>query len=183
MPTRTPTFVSLRLFILTGLLMALLVACGEEKEAKKMVLYKGPLSEVNNLDMLFSDSAKVRIHLKAPLQLELENGDRTFPKGVFIEFYDEKGVKTSTLKANKGIRYANNIYYVQGNVIVHNLEKNETLNTEELNWKPDTKKIYTDKFVTIKTPESVLKGTGLDAEQDFSRYHIRQPTGILPLEQ
>ncbi len=170
-----------RLFLPAVLLTGLLWGCGEEKEEKKIAVYKGPTSEVKNLDMLFSDSAQVRIHLTAPLQLELENGDRTFPKGVFMVFFDEKGVKTSTLKANKGVRYANNLYNVRGNVIVNNLEKNETLNTEELNWKPETKKIYTEKFVTIKTPESVLQGTGLDAEQDFSRYRIRQPTGVLPL--
>jgi hypothetical protein len=37
-----------------------------------------------------------------------------------------------------------------GKVEVINTAKQEQLNTEELFWKPDTKKIFTDKFVTIK---------------------------------
>ncbi len=162
---------------------AFLGGCGKETELKQPVIYKGALTEVHNIEMLFSDSARLKVHLKAPLQLEKSNGDRHFPKGVYIEFYDEKGVKSTTLKANRGIRYANNLYNVRGNVIVNNLEKGETLNNEELNWKPETKTIYTEKFVTITTAEEILKGEGLDAAQDLSRYSIRRPTGIFPLKQ
>jgi len=165
--------------------LALLAGCGgTEKEIKQPVTYKGPLREVRNLEMLFSDSARLKIHLKAPLQLEQTNGDQHFPKGVYIEFYDEKGVKSTTLKANKGIRYATtNLYNVQGNVIVRNLQKGETLNTEELTWKPETKKIFTEKFVTITTAEEVLTGIGLDAMQDMTHYRIRDPKGAFPLKQ
>ncbi len=165
--------------------MVLLASCdGNDKELKQPVTYKGPLREVHNLEMLFSDSARLKIHMKAPLQLEQTNGDQHFPKGVYIEFYDEKGVKSTTLKANKGIRYAKTtLYNVRGNVIVRNLQKGETLNTEELSWKPETKKIFTEKFVTITTAEEVLTGMGLDAMQDMTHYRIRNPKGIFPLKQ
>jgi LPS export ABC transporter protein LptC len=169
------------ILILAGLI--LLSGCGDEKDIKQIPEYKGPVSEVQDLEMIFSDSARLKIHLKAPLQTEKANGDRYFPKGVYVEFFDDKGAKTSTLKANKGIRYANNVYNVTGNVVVNNLEKGETLNTEELNWKPDTKVIYTEKFVTITTDDEILKGEGLDAAQDFTRYSIRKPTGVFPLKQ
>ena len=176
-------FRALLLPLLAGLV--LLAGCdGNDKELKQPVTYKGPLREVHNLEMLFSDSARLKIHMKAPLQLEQTNGDQHFPKGVYIEFYDEKGVKSTTLKANKGIRYAKtNLYNVRGNVIVRNLQKGETLNTEELSWKPETKKIFTEKFVTITTAEEILKGEGLDAMQDMTRYRIRKPTGVFPLKQ
>jgi LPS export ABC transporter protein LptC len=72
---------------------------------------------------------------------------------------------------------------VRGNVIVKSLDKGQTLNTEELNWKPETKTVYTEKFVTITTAEEILKGEGLDAAQDLSRYKIRKPTGVFPLKQ
>jgi hypothetical protein len=86
--------------LLAGL--ALLAGCGgKEKEIKQPVTYKGPLREVHNLEMLFSDSARLKIHLKAPLQLEQTSGDQHFPKGVYIEFYDEKGVKSTTLRPTR----------------------------------------------------------------------------------
>jgi len=173
-----------RTFLLPFLAGALLlVGCSEEKEIKQPASYKGPLREVRNTEMLFSDSARLKVFMKAPLQFDHANGDSHFPKGVYIEFYDEKGIKSSTLKADRGVRYANDVYNVRGNVVVNNIEKGETLHTEELNWKRETKSIYTDKFVTITTAEEVLKGEGLDALQDFSRYSIRKPTGVFPLKQ
>jgi len=62
-------------------------------------------------------------------------------------------------------------------VEVINLEKHQQLNTEELFWKPDTKKIFTDKFVTITDHEDVLYGTGLPANQDLSDYHLKNTSG------
>jgi hypothetical protein len=72
---------------------------------------------------------------------------------------------------------------VRGNVIVRNLQKGETLNTEELSWKPETKKIFTEKFVTITTADEILKGEGLDAMQDMTHYRIRKPLGVFSLKQ
>ena len=61
--------------------------------------------------------------------------------------------------------------------VVVNLEKKQQLHTEELFWKPDTKKIFTEKFVTIKLENEILYGTGLDAAQDLSYYTIANPKG------
>jgi hypothetical protein len=62
-------------------------------------------------------------------------------------------------------------------VEVKNLEKQQQLNSEELFWNPETKKIFTEKFVTIKLENEVLYGTGLDALQDLSYYTIKKPEG------
>jgi LPS export ABC transporter protein LptC len=167
-----------------ALLLGLCRLWRHEKRIKQPVTYKGPLREVRTPEMLFSDSARLKMHLKAPLQLEQTNGDQHFPKGVYIEFYNEAGVKSTTLKANKGIRYAStNLYNVRGNVIVRNLEKGRNAQHGGLTWKPETKRIFTEKFVTITTAEEILKGEGLDAMQDMTRYRIRKPTGVFPLKQ
>jgi hypothetical protein len=39
------------------------------------------------------------------------------------------------------------------------------------------KKIFTEKFVTIKLESEVIYGTGLDALQDLSSYTIKKPEG------
>ena len=61
---------------------------------------------------------------------------------------------------------------------VKNIEKKQQLNTEELFWTPNTKKIFTEKFVTIRLEnDEILYGTGLDAAQDLSTYTITKPEG------
>ena len=85
---------------------------------------------------------------------------------------------TSTLKANQAYFFKEeNKWRGRGNVEVKNIEKQQQLNTEELFWKPDTKKIFTDKFVTIKLESEVIYGIGLDAAQDLSYYTIKDPKG------
>lgn len=140
--------------------------------------YTGPTIENHDVTTLYSDSAKLLIKLQAPVQQEFEEGDGVFPKGFYVEFYDEQGNLESTLRGNYGKQDPRkNLYYARGNVVVNNLKKKEKLETEELYWDRKKAKIYTEKFVKITTPEEILTGKGLTANQDLSRYSIKKVTG------
>jgi len=161
------------------ILPAILFGCAKEQKVEQFVSYNGPFVEADNIRTVYSDSTVTRIILRAQKQLELQNGDRVFPKGIWVEFFDEQGKKTATMSANEAIYHKDrNFYNAKGKVVVKNLEEGKQLKTEELNWDPDTKKVYTDKFVTIETGEDmILTGEGLEANQDFSRYKIKKPHG------
>ncbi|ARS37087.1 LPS export ABC transporter periplasmic protein LptC [Pontibacter actiniarum] len=140
--------------------------------------YTGPTIENHDVTTLYSDSARLMIKLQAPVQQEFEGGEGVFPKGFYVEFYDDNGKLESTLRGNYGKQEPNkNMYTARGNVVVNNLKKQEKLETEELFWDRSKAKIFTDKFVRITTPEEVLTGTGLTANQDMSRYSIKKVTG------
>lgn len=164
-------------------LVLVLSACTTQ-EATKPVLYEGPLSEAEDVEMFYSEKDLVKVKLKAKKIFEFQNGDREFPEGIYLEFFDEFGTKTSTLQANSAYYFKEeNKWRGRGKVEVINTAKQEQLNTEELFWKPDTKKIFTDKFVTIKLQNEVIYGTGLDAAQDLSTYQIKNPEGEFTVEE
>ena len=73
---------------------------------------------------------------------------------------------------------------MMGHVVVINKQKQEKLQTNLLYWNPNTKKVYTDNRVIVSSQLTGerLYGLGLDANQDFSRYAIRRPTGVFNLE-
>jgi LPS export ABC transporter protein LptC len=105
---------------------------------------------------------------------EFKNGDREFPKGIYLEFYNAFGKLESTLRANHAYFFKNeNQWRGRGKVEVKNIEKNEQLTTEEFFWKPAEERIFTDKFVTIKQQDDVVYGTGLEAKQDMSDYTLK----------
>lgn len=168
-----------------GILSLLPVSCSDNQaNVNDMKPYTGPLVEVNDMKTFYSDSAIVRVMVEAKKQLEYENGNSEFPEGIYIEFYKVDGRISSTLKANKG--YYNkekNLYTARENVVVNSFEKNQKLNTEELHWKPDEDKIFTDKFVRIETEDEILMGEGLTSNQDFTDYHILNPTGELEIKE
>jgi LPS export ABC transporter protein LptC len=152
------------------------------KENKKPVLYNGPVQEGKDIEMHYVEKQVVKMKMVAKKILEMQNGDRDFPEGIYLEFYDEFGKLTSTLRADKAFYFKeDDKWRGRGKVEVKNMEKNQQLNTEELFWKPLTKKIFTDKFVTIKTEDEIIYGTGLDAFQDLSNYKITHPEGLFSM--
>lgn len=173
-------------YLLVPALLAsvLLLASCDSTENKEILIYDGPQSEAENVELYYSEDNRVTVMMTAPLAYEFQNGDREFPKGVYLEFYNEFGRISSTLKANYAFFYKEeNKWKGQGNVEVKNIEKNEQLNTEELFWMPAEEKIFTEKFVTIRQQSDVIYGEGLDAKQDLSSYRIIKPTGTLEIEE
>ena len=150
---------------------------------KKFEEYTGPAIEAENITTLFTDSAQLKVKLQAPVQWELQNKDREFPKGMEVDFYENDSTHTSKLTANYGYYYdVEKLYKATGNVIINNKEKGEKMTTEELFWEPENEKIYTTKFVRIQTEDEILEGYGLEAKEDFSSYKIKNPTGIFSME-
>lgn len=162
-----------------------LSACEEKKQIRKVNPYSGPIEEINDVKLLYSEAAKLKVKLTTAKQFRYTNENRRYPKPVNIVFYSPTGEEITTIRSDSG-RYdkAKDVYVVMGNVVVVNKQKQEKLLTPELNWKPQTKKVFTDKRVTILSQQTgeKLYGIGLDANQDFSQYSIRKPTGIFNME-
>ena len=171
---------------LLGTLGWLLAGCTEDKPPLQSAPYKGPVEEINNVKLRYSEAAQMRVMLTTPLQYRYLNDDRKYPKQVLIDFYDPTGAQVvTTLRSDSG-RYskAKDLYTVMGHVVVVNKAKQEKLRTNLLNWNPNTKKVYTDQrvIVTSELTGERLYGIGLDANQDFSRYSIRKVTGVFNME-
>lgn len=162
-----------------------LTACEESKQAKKVQPYSGPIEEINDVKLLYSEAAVLRVRLTTAKQFRYENDNRRYPKPVNIVFYGETGQEETTLRSDSG-RYdkGKDLYTVMGHVVVIKKQDNQKMLTALLNWSPVSKKIYTDKAVTILSPATGerLQGIGMDAPQDFSRYSIRKTTGIFNIE-
>lgn len=134
-----------------------------------------------NIYTNYTDSGKVKMRMWAPEQHEKESGNREFPKGIKIDFY-EKG-KISSVLTSKYATFdkVTGIYTVRNNVEIKSTDKKKKLNTEELKWFPKEHKvrIEKDKQVRIETPTETLWGNGLDAKDDFSNYKITKIHGVI----
>lgn len=156
----------------------------KETELKEPVEYTGPLRKIQNVETFYTEKNTVKVKMVAGEVWEFENGDREFPKGLYIEFFNEFGKLESTLRANHAYFFKKeNQWRGRGKVEVKNIEKNEQLNTEELFWKPADEKIFTEKFVTIRQQGDVIYGLGLEAKQDMSDYQIKKVTGEFEVEE
>ena len=167
----------------SGFIVLFLLSACSSKQNSEPLEYRGPLREAVDVDMLYAEKDKIKVKMKAKRILEFKNGDREFPEGVYLEFYDVTGKLTSTLKANQAYYFKKEDQWRgRGNVEVKNMEKHQQLYTEELFWTPLKRKIFTEKFVTIKLESEILYGTGLDADQDLTSYTIKKPEGDFEIE-
>lgn len=140
--------------------------------------------EADTVQIIYSDSAVVRVIVKASKQYEYENGDREFPNDIFIEFYETDGTMSSTLEANSAYyTKEKDVYKAEGDVEVIGYIDPRKMNSEELFWEPQKEEIYTDKFVRIQSEDQISTGTGLVAKQDFSSYRILNPSGTIYLDE
>ena len=152
----------------------------EEKKNKVGKAYTGPTTTVDGVEVKYSEQGKMKVFLMTPKQLTYQNEDKVFPDTVNINFYDPTGSTVITrLRADSGrFDQKSSVYIVKGNVRVVKSQTQEILTTTELNWSPQTKKVFTDKFVSVKNivTKDVINGNGMDAEQDFSHIKFRKGT-------
>lgn len=163
------------------LLILVSLSCKETKKGD-YELYEGPDVILHDIDMLVSDSTIIKLRLRAKTQLELSNGDREFPDGIDLQFYNDFGLPSSTLVAKAGYYFSKEDYYkAEGDVVMHSVFTGDELSTELLFWTPSEEKIHTDNFVTIKSEDEILTGEGLEASQNFEEYTILNPSGTMAI--
>ena len=143
------------------------------------------VERAQNVEVLYSDSGFVKMKLTGPVLERYANAKDPyllFPRGMKTLFYDRVLTVTSRLSAEYGIRYENSQRMeARKNVEVINA-KGDKLNTEHLTYDQADGKLRSDAFVKITTADEIIFGTGLEANEDFSRYRIFNITGTINLK-
>ncbi|MEI6851647.1 MAG: hypothetical protein WCL06_02350, partial [Bacteroidota bacterium] len=95
-----------------------------------------PVSTTENVEIIYSDSAKIQTVIKAPI-LKTYGGKNPYtemPKGINAIFYDSVMHVKTHLTSKYAIKYdKKNVMEAKNDVVVIN-EKGERLNTEHLIW-------------------------------------------------
>ena len=166
--------------------------CGDKKKPDNVpvVVRKKQLPEEGwQIVSLMSEAGKIKGRLTAPYMLRYQLTDSPyteFPRTLHVDFYKDSVKENETpqieskLDALYGKYFQNqNKVFLRDTVIVKNVLKGDTLHCQELWWDQKTGKFYTDKPVRIYTPDKILFGTGMEADQNFRWYVIKKLTGSL----
>ena len=165
---------------------AFLVSCSNDESKIKPFADKNELTKerAEKGEIVYTDSARITAKVNAPEVVRSTSGEiyTEMPKGLQSVFYDRNQLPNAFLKANYGIRKPmQQSMEVRGNVVVVN-RKGDTLTTDKLTWYETQDRLYTDKFVKIKTATELIFGEGFESNQDFSKYKIIKPTGFVSLK-
>ena len=141
---------------------------------------------ITNGELYYSELGRTKVRVKSPVINNYETTDNytEMPDGFHAEFLDENMEVESTITAEYGIVLKkDNIMRARRNVVVLSLKDNEQLNTEELIWDMNTKKIYTDEFVKMTSADKILFGDGFEADENFENRSIKKLRGEILVKQ
>ena len=157
-----------------------------------------PVLDAQQVTTLISDSGVTRFRITAPEWQVYDKATPSyweFPRGIYLEQFDRNLHTAATLRAD----YAYydepaEIWHLTGNVFATNVN-GEQFETPELFWSQKDERIYSDSAISITRPPvaatnnsdnkpkaTVIKGVGFESNQEMTKYTIRRPTGIFPIE-
>lgn len=142
-----------------------------------------PTQESWNSSVVFSDSGRVRARLNAThIAMYEERRETLLDSNIQIDFYNVDGAHSSMLTARRGrVDDATQNMEAFENVVVVS-DSGTVVNTEYLFWDNKTKKIRSDKFVTVKSTKETLQGYGFEADQGIKNYTIYRVSGSAVVE-
>jgi LPS export ABC transporter protein LptC len=172
----------MKLFLFISLLF--FASCSDEKVKPSvnpsLNVEELPAQESWKATVYFSDSGKTTAILEAGhLRVFNESRETLLDDGVKVDFYNEEGIKTSTLTSKKARvdDETKNLFAIDS-VIVVNDSSGTTITTDELMWRNSDKKIISDKFVTIISPKEKIQGYGFESDQHLQNYVIYNITYV-----
>ena len=146
---------------------------------------ENPVGIAYDIRMTYTDSAKVKAILTAPINLDythLSFKYSEFPEGLKIVFYNDNN-EENTVVADYGILYnQTRIVDLQGNVVL--LSNNGSrLETSQMYWDSEKEWLFTEQPFTFKSENEDMAATRLDTNKEFSKFQTGKLTGTMLVEE
>jgi LPS export ABC transporter protein LptC len=158
----------------------LFAACENSKEELQALSGKRiAVEQAKFIESYLSQGGKMRARLTAPVmnRYQTDSPYIEFPNTLHVDFFNDSLKVESQLNAKYGrYRETEQKVFLRDSVTVFNIKK-DTLRSEELWWDQNSQKFYTDKPVQIHQPDKVIFGKGLEADQAFNWWVIKEVTG------
>lgn len=174
--------------IVVLLLASVLFSCENDMSAVIKLSTKDSIPDIaiTNVNVKQTELGKLTLELIAPKMISYQKLEAytEFPNGLKIVFYDSLMQPKSELTANYGISYdGKRTMEARGNVIVKNFQKQEQLNTESLIYDQNAKKVSTNEFVKITTPDRLILGKGMESDELFDNWVIRDVSSTIYVQE
>ncbi len=167
--------------------MALFISCEDSTSTLKQInrFNENPVGIAYDIKMTYTDSAKVKAILTAPVNLDythLSFKYSEFPKGLKIIFYDDKN-QENTVVADYGILYnQTKIVDFKGNVVLLSHDGSR-LETDQMYWDAEKEWLFTERPFDFENEDYDLAATRLDTNKEFSKFQTGKLTGIIAVEE
>jgi LPS export ABC transporter protein LptC len=167
--------------------MCFFVSCTEKKEFVE-VSDRASMAKLSATDVitLVSDSGITRYRVNAKVWNVYDKAEEPywdFPEGIHFDRFDPDMKVDAEIESKKAIYYTNRKFWdLKDSVHAMNLE-GEHFECDQLFWDEKAEKVYTNGKVKITQKDRIIYGKGFESNQTFTKYVIKNPEGIFPIEE
>lgn len=145
-----------------------------------------PSMVTENAVTFISDSGTTRYKLEAKVWQVFDKAFEPFwlfPQGIYLERFNPDFSIEAIVEADTAWNYTSlKLWKLKGNVFVRNMQ-GDKFKSDELYWDQIKRKVYSEKYIEIKSGLTELKGYGFESNQEMTDYKIFQPhDGKIPFE-
>ena len=155
---------------------------GKLGEAAALDLSETPVQTVADMFIVQTENSGLQMRAEAPLMEKYERDTLSyelFPKGFFVYGYTDEGLLETRITSDNArhLKYKDGreTWEAFGNVVVQNLIKQETMETDTLYWDQKEEKIYTHCYVKMYSPQGFMQGYGMESDQRARDSRIFNP--------
>ena len=171
---------NLLLFFSIAVFLTYLAGCKNDIEVVNALTNELDLPNQSgkNIEFQLTDSGKLKLIFKAPIGeryvRENEEPYKEFPEGIEVMFYNDDEILESKLTAGYAKQWEEQMLWkATDSVVAENLLTGERLDTEELFWNEEKKRIYSVVFTKIATEDGIFYGEkGFESDQELKNYQL-----------
>ncbi len=179
---------SMRLLPLLIVAISAIISSSSCKDEKKNFVddienaTETPTMLTRNVETFISDSGVTRYRITADIWYVYDEAKEprwTFPKGLFLEQFDNDFRQNSKVNCDSAIYFSDKkLWRLDGDVVMVNVARDSFL-TKQLFWDQRTKRIYSDTaFIRIVSKDRTIEGYGFSSNEQMTDYSINRPTAI-----
>ena len=170
---------------ITAVIASIVVSCKNRiGEADKPDLSKTPTQRTYDMFAVQTRNGAVSMRIESNLMEHYDTDTASFdafPQGLSVYGYTEDGLLESIIVADDARhivpkdRNRDEIWEAFGNVILHNVIEQETMETDTIYWDQKKKELYTDCYVKMYSRQGFLQGFGMRSDDHVRNSILYRP--------
>lgn len=153
-------------------------------EAEKVNPLLTPLQRVEDMFAVKTKNGIIVQRIEAPLMEHYDTDTTTFdifPKGLSVYGYTDEGMLETVIVSDNARHETSkragkaDLWSAFGHVVVHNVVKLETMETDTIYWDQAHEEIYTDCYVKMYSDDGFMQGYGMRSDDHARNAILHRP--------
>ena len=143
------------------------------KQADAIDLTQTPVQVVDDMFAVQTKDGVILQRMEAEEMLRFSSDTldyELFPKGLYVYAYTEDDRLETYIRSdearhiNAGKKSKGEVWEAYGNVVISNVIKNETMETDTIYWDRNKEEIYTNCYVKLYSQQGLMQGKGMRSD-------------------